>query len=654
MYKEIDLKAAMQNRTVAWFSLLFILPLICSGVFANQSLEEQRSLYSRTEQALKKGHRTLFLQRQDSLRNYPLYPYLLYSDMAGRLARLKPETIADFLIRHDGTPIADKLRHRWLKHLAARNNRHLFAQYYRKNAYMSDKALACFYAQSLLHIRRLNELRDLVRQLWLVDFSQPSECDSVFLWGRQSGLIDQNLIWQRILLVVKSGRLRLADYLAKELNADTRKWYVLLKQSYYHPFKVLAKINNYPTHSPFLHQVLLYSLLRARSQDLDKTHALWQGLRRNFKSYPSLSERAAKELGISACFQLEPEIGLHYLSSLANTDNDKNMYYWRIRCALRLQKWDTVLETIEALDYQDRTSSRWLYWKARALQQSGRNEEAIALWKSIASEASYHGYSAADRIGAPYALSTKLPKSTAQMLNKVADSAAMRRIYEFYRLARVFDARRELLYLLPQKNKDERIAIALLCRQWGEATCAIEALADPIFWHKELELRFPMPYRDIVVNQASRSQLPEYWIYAVMRRESAFMEDVKSPAGALGLMQLMPTTARRTAKRLGLNYSSTWALLQPKLNLQLGTHYLKQVYLLNNRNWTSALASYNAGYHRVKRWQSQAPVYDADIWIETVPFTETRRYLKAVLFYTVVYYYKLHGKMIRLRTLTGD
>ncbi|MXX98576.1 MAG: lytic transglycosylase domain-containing protein [Gammaproteobacteria bacterium] len=652
MHKEIDLKAAI-NRTVAWFCLLFILPLICSGVFANQSLEEQRALYSRAEQALKQGQRTLFLQQQDSLRDYPLYPYLLYLDMAGRLDSLKPETIANFLIRHEGTPIADKLRYKWLKHLAARNNRHLFAQYYRSNVYISDNALTCFHAQNLLHAGRLDELRDLVRQLWLVDFSQPPECDPVFLWGRQNGVIDQNLIWQRIFSVVKSGRLKLADYLAEELVADTRMWYVLLKESRHQPFEVLAKIDNYPAHSPFLHQVLLYSLSQARSQSLYKTHAIWQDLRRNFKSYPLLSERAAKGLGISACFQLEPEIGLHYLSSLANTDNDKNMYYWRIRCALRLQKWDTVLETIEALDYQDRMSSEWLYWKARALQQSGRNEEAIAIWESIASEASYHGYSAADRIGAPYALSTILPKSTAQMLNKVGDSAAMRRIYEFYHLARVADARRELRYLLPQKNKDERIAIALLCRQWGEATCAIKALAAQAFWHKELELRFPMPHRDIVVDQASRSKLPEYWAYAVMRRESAFMKDAKSSAGALGLMQLMPATARSTAKSLELNYSSRLEVLQPDLNLQLGTHYLKEMYLLNDRNWVSALASYNAGPHRVKRWRAKAPVYDTDIWIETVPFTETRRYLKAVLFYAVVYHYKLHGKTIRLRTLTA-
>ena len=113
----------------------------------------------------------------------------------------------------------------------------------------------------------------------------------------------------------------------------------------------------------------------------------------------------------------------------------------------------------------------------------------------------------------------------------------------------------------------------------------------------------------------------------------------------------MPATGRRVAERLGLNYASTWSQLQPKLNIRLGSSYLRQMYLLNDRNWVAALASYNAGHHRVKEWKSQALIYDADIWIETIPFTETCHYLRAVLFYTVVYYYKFHRKMIRLKTL---
>ena len=641
------MKILTQNKIFAWFILLFI----CQDIFASQSLGEQRTLYVKVEQALKQGQRTLFVQRQDSLRDYPLYPYLLYADMSRRIAYVRSETIVEFLSLYDATPVADKLRYQWLKHLAAENDWRLFVRHYRSSAYKSDNALACFYAQSLLHARRLDELRNLVRQLWLVDFSQPPECDAVFLWAKQTRAIDYDLIWQRILLVVKSGRLRLADYLAKQLDADTRKWYALLKQSYYHPFKTLGEIENYSQHSPFLRQILLYSLARAQAQDLHKAHTVWHGLRRDFKLYPSLYEQASKELGITACRRLEPEIGLYYLSSLTKVGDDENLYYWRIRCALRLQRWETVLETVAVLNDEDSTSSRWLYWKARALERLGSEDEATAIWKSIASEASYYGYLAADRIGAAYALSAELPKIEARTLNKIRDSATMKRVYEFFRLARDFDARRELLYLLPHTSRDERIGIALLCKQWGRSTCAIEALAEPSFWHKELELRFPMPYRDLVADEARRNDLSEHWIYAVMRRESAFMEEVKSSAGALGLMQLMPATARRTAKNLGLNYSSGWALLQPKLNIRLGSRYLKQMYLLNDRNWVSALASYNAGYHRVKQWKSQAPVNDTDIWIETIPFTETRRYARAVLFYAVVYHYKLHRKMIRLGTL---
>ena len=637
------------QRIVAGCIIFFIFLFSGTNSIANQLLEKQRTLYIKTEQALKQGQRTRFSQYKNLLRDYPLYPYLLYSDMIKNFAYLKAETISNFLSRYDDTPIADKLRYKWLKYLAIKNNKQLFVRYYQDNNYYLDDALACFYAQSLLHTNRFNELRELTRQLWLVEFSQPSECDPIFQWGKQAEVINQTLIWQRILLVVKAKNIRLADYLAKQLDTDTRAWYALLRQGHYQPFKVLAKIADYQLYSPFLHQILLYSLARAKHQDLNKTHIIWQSLKTSFKPYTSLYEQVAKELGIRACQQLEPEIGLSYLSSI--TKLDKDSHYWRIRCALRLQKWKTILETIATLDYPDRTNSRWRYWEARALEQLGNYEEAKVIWKDIASEASYYGYLAADRAGEAYALSTKLPVIEPQMLNKTRDSAAMQRIYELFNIQRIYDARRELFYLLPRMSRDERIAIALLCRQWQQATCAIDALAEPSFWHKQLELRFPMPYRDIVAQQAALANLPAHWVYAVMRRESAFMKDAKSSAGALGLMQLMPTTAARTAKRLGLNYASTWSLLQPKLNIQLGSRYLKHVYTLNNRNWELALASYNAGYYRVKQWQAQAPVDDADIWIETIPFTETRRYVRAVLFYSIVYYYKMHYKMMRLSTL---
>ena len=641
------------NERIRQLAVLGMLMLACHDVFANQLLQKQRDLYIKAEQTLKQDQGGFFLQRRELLSDYPLYPYLLYLDMARQIAYVKTETIVDFLQSYDGTPVADKLRYKWLKHLAVRNNWQLFAQHYRTSQYHTNKELACFYAQSLLQSGRLNELRAVAKQLWLVNFSQPSECDAVFLWGRQVQVIDQDLIWQRILLVVRGDRLKLADYLAEQLDADTRKWYALLKQAHYHPFKALAEIKRHPKHSPFLHQVLLYNLWRARNQDLNKTHALWKGMEQSFRPYSDVYEQARKDLGIAACWQLEPEMGLYYLSSLDATVADQKFYYWRIRCALRLQKWQTVLETIAALDEKDQTSSRWLYWQARALERLGRDEEAMATWRRGASEASYYGYLAADRIGAPYTLSTALPEVGRATLNKVRDLDAMKRIYEFYRMGRIFDARREMLYLLPAMGKDERLGIALLCRQWGWATCAIQVLGDPMFWHKELELRFPMPYRELVDAQARWANLPAHWIYAVMRRESAFIEDIKSPAGALGLMQLMPATARRVAQQTKLSYASNQSLLQPKLNLRLGSTYLRRMYFVNDQDWAAALASYNAGPHRVKKWKSQSPVYDVDIWIETIPFTETRRYVRAVLFYAVVYYHKLHNKAIRLETLSN-
>ena len=219
--------------------------LACQGIYANQLLQKQRALYAEAEQTLKQGQGTFFSRHRKLLSDYPLYPYLLYLDMARRIAYIKTEAVIDFLNLYDNTPIAEKLRREWLTHLAARNNWQLFAKHYRTSPYYTDKKLACFYARSLLQIGRLDELRASVKQLWLVNFSQPPECDAVFLWGKQTQAIDQDLIWQRILLVVRSGRLGFADHLAKQLNADARKWYALLKQAHHRPFKALAEIESH-------------------------------------------------------------------------------------------------------------------------------------------------------------------------------------------------------------------------------------------------------------------------------------------------------------------------------------------------------------------------------------------------------------------------
>ena len=165
----------------------------------------------------------------------------------------------------------------------------------------------------------------------------------------------------------------------------------------------------------------------------------------------------------------------------------------------------------------------------------------------------------------------------------------------------------------------------------------------------DLELRFPILFRDMVEDSAQKSEIDPSWVYGVMRQESAFVTDARSVAGALGLMQLMPQTGRQTGRRLNLNINSNSAILKVENNLRLGAGYLKNVLDVNNGHQVLATASYNAGPHRVKGWLPKADNLDADAWVESIPFNETRNYVKNVLGFTMVYAYRLGNTRLRLQ-----
>ena len=518
---------------------------------AAAGIEAQRVLFDRAESDLKRGRRQSYLRASAPLRDYPLYPYLAYRDMARRVARVPDDKIIAFLKRHAGTPPADKLRHQWLKHRARRGRWKLFAQYYVPDQYITDKKMPCWHAKSLLRTKRFDEAAAAARKLWLVSFSQPSECDDVFRWARREGVVDDALVWQRILLVVRKRRVSLADHLARGLGSDARNWYRRLKKARRKPLRALLEVERQPVESPYMRDILSYSLHRAQRTELSRIAALWPEIRRRLADYPDWIHREERSFGLYAAWQLEPEIAYAHLSRLPQSYHTDESRFWMIRSALRMGNWHYVLHALAFLNGAQKEEPKWRYWKARALHGLGRRQEAAAIWRALSRLRNYYGFLAADRVGAAYRFDSPPPAFPAGELAAFGRLPAVRRAYEFFMLKRPFDARRELNYLLAGLDAPARMKLAVLCRDWGWAAGTVQALAHENFTG-ELMLRFPMPWRKLVAVEARRAGVPEHWLYGVMRRESAFLPQVKSPAGALGLMQLMPGTANIVARKLRL------------------------------------------------------------------------------------------------------
>jgi soluble lytic murein transglycosylase len=297
----------------------------------------------------------------------------------------------------------------------------------------------------------------------------------------------------------------------------------------------------------------------------------------------------------------------------------------------------------------ERKSELWLYWQARAMAVQGQSAAARRLYHRAAGERSLWGFLAAERVGAPYPLESRPVPAAEGRLERIEGSPAGRRIRELRALGRRLDVRRELGALTRGMGPEDLMAAAVLAGRWGLPDLAVATLARSDYWD-DLALRFPVDHLALVRRQAEATGLDASWLLAVLRQESAFNPQAVSPAGALGLMQLMPATAREVALSLGERPPGRWDLLRPAVNVRLGSAYLARMHGRFDDHPALAAAAYNAGPARVERWLPEGQTA-ADVWTATIPFRETRRYVRRVLAYRLIYDHRLGDDPRRLSEL---
>ena len=323
---------------------------------------------------------------------------------------------------------------------------------------------------------------------------------------------------------------------------------------------------------------------------------------------------------------------------------------WRITNELKDQNWQQVLLSIEALPIKYKENIQWQYWYARALLETKQTVAGMKIFKKIAQQRHYYGFLAASHIKQPVNLQHKPIVITEQEKAKVQAYSATKRAFELFELERRLKARSEWNYLLTQLNEREKLVVSVLAHEKSWFDRPIFTLAE-VGHLDDVKLRFPKAYQQEINEYATKQNISPSWAFAIARRESSFMTDASSSAGAKGLMQVLPSTARMLKrKKLSSQY-----LYDAKNNIKLGTKYLKKLLDKNNGNEVLATASYNAGPYRVKKWLKNLKEIPADIWVETIPYKETRNYVKSVLAYQEIYQHKpdqvssIFGKIIKMK-----
>ncbi len=636
---------------------LFFLPYPLSAQLQNPSLEAQRQLFLTAQNALENQDIEGFQASLQKLGDYPLSYYLHYQYLAPRLHMVGTQPLKDFFRAYPNAPLSNSLRYDWLKHLAREARWEQFISDY--SPQLKNPDLHCHYVAARLQ-RGDNDktLQEEARQLWLNGRSQPKACDAVFdyLYSQQ---MNDDLLWQRLRLAMLEKNFPLAKFLGKKLS-DTglQRHLALWLQMVSNPLSTLENLTE--SDSQNVREILLQGLHRLARKDVSNAQRLWQNLKDKYAFSADERDAMQRELVLRVVLSEQPT-AWQQLKTLTSQQFDPSLQQLFLQYALQAQDWKAIVDVIQRFSQDTQDQPQWRYWEARALELGGKASIAKDLYKDLAKERDFYGFLAANKVNLPYVFNhqkTPLPDTDVQELYKKHPGLA--RAQEFFALGMVLEAQREWQAEMAYLNQAEMIQAAALARQWNWYDRAIFTAAKAEYYD-DLDMRFPLAFLEQLSVGASEQGVDLAWAYGIMRQESAFRADISSPAGAMGLMQLMPATGRAMADSIGLSLENTQDIYQVETNIRLGTTYLRHMLDRFNGNYTLATAAYNAGPGRAAQWADRYACLPADIWAELIPFRETRTYVQRVLTYAVIFDARLQERglvekirPLRLQAVSGE
>jgi len=608
-------------------------------------LKQQRDTYKQIRDQLNRRSIGLDQIPYDELGDYPLVPYLKYQDINSRLDKLPHQDVEAFLEDYQNTWLADRLLKNWLEALASKGRWQEFESYYQPEAVDTD--LKCLYLTAKKRNGDPTALAS-VANIWNQGSSQPKRCDSLFAMWLRSDYFTTDIAWSRYVKAIDARKLALAKYVRGLLDADQLPMADAMLDLYSHPER-LDKLHNQLKNNAEMDDVIHYGVRRFARKDSIGALYEWE----KFDSAYLLDNDQRNETIEYLAYRLI----LDGYADPANRLLDRNqlvsdrVLQRQLRDSLKDQDWADVSRLIARLPEEEKETARWQYWALRAAEKQSlmSQEEISAGYRTLASQRDFYGFLSAERTQLPYSLTHVAVTSTEAEVAAISEIAAIKRSHELYKLGYLNQARMEWRYGIRDFDHTQLLAAGKLANAWGWHRKTIESLGQAKYWD-DLDLRFPLIYDKEVASASQASQVAPEYLLAIARQESAFAADARSPAGAMGLMQLMPATASQTARSIGLTYHQN-DLYKPQQNLLLGGTYLSQMLERFNGNRILATAAYNAGPHRVDKWLNPAGKgVDYDIWIETIPFDETRGYVQNVLSYSVIYSHRMGVESRLLQT----
>ncbi|NOU00444.1 MAG: lytic transglycosylase domain-containing protein [Gallionella sp.] len=608
--------------------------------------------------------------------------------------------------------MVNRLRIDWLKQLGKKQQWDLFDTEYPR-VLNEDTELTCYLLQSKLRNHTDIALRD-AHGLWFTGKGQPESCGIPFDAAIAAGVISERDIDERMHLALEAGNVSLAKQLAAKLTGKYAVSQLALDSAARDADRYLDKleleIHKAPTTIP--NAAMSEAANHAVADDAKKATTDCGNVLSNLtdcgltkapvtsdvaaapiisKAHPALATQGQRVVALFALQRLSKQssdLASYHWAKLAAyfPANEQQYFYswlafeaarklddralqwyklaedaplselqsaWRVRMALRAQDWPDVLVSINQMSVQQQKEGAWRYWKARALQKLGSPIEARNLFAPLSTEYNFYGQLATDELGSTPVMSAATPsyKPSKEAVSEMMQLPGVQRTLALYRMSLGTDALEEWRWMLRNFNDRELLTAAEVARSNEMYDRAIGAAEKTVNVH-DFSMRFLAPYRDALQGHIRDNGLDEAWVYGLMRQESRFVTHARSNVGAAGLMQIMPATARWVAKRLGLKSYRNELIHQLDTNLKLGTYYMKTVLAQFDDSPVLASAAYNAGPGRARQWRGSQPLEGA-IYAESIPFDETRDYVKKVMSNTLYYAYQFGAAPRSLKQRMG-
>ncbi|MDX1403259.1 MAG: transglycosylase SLT domain-containing protein [Woeseiaceae bacterium] len=625
-----------------------LLAITSAGVQAADSrqLQAQRAAFQDVYAEVERGNWQPVARYQRLLDDYILWPDLRAAYLRAQLATIDHAEVTEFLDRYGQLKPARELRYVFALHLAEEGHLAEFRDIYKRH--YSDLAVAkldCIALRAAIEEGSSQSVVERGLQLWLSGKSQEDECDPVFDHLRTAGALTDDHYRQRFGLAIDARQFALARYLSSSLpdayTDEATRWLEARDDSLLFVQRFRDRAGDEIPHAQ-----LGYAIERIAFSEPLLAHKEWLALQ-DIHTFPaSLRNRVDRHIALwAARRQLDEARTL--LDALPAEASDAEVQRWKIRSSLRIEDWDGVLRSIASLPADDRQQDQWLFWEAIALQQVDQSQAASSKLASLARSRSYYGFLAADALGRDYTYAHNRLIPDAKLAEKLMRDPALVRARELFLVGLEGRGRSEWDAAVADLRPYEQVQAAILAHEWGWHSRAI-ATASLIGQFDDLEIRYPLPWREHFQRFSRNATIDDSLAYGIARSESLFMPDIRSHAGAVGVMQLLPETGRRLARELGQPWYGNGSLTDWETNIRLGTVFLRKMLDRFGGHPVLATAAYNAGPLKVDDWLPQVGHVDTRIWIENIPYNETREYVRRVLTADAIFHWRMTGKTKRL------